>query len=166
MGRMTTRRKVSPREVERRLIADAENPDAWEFIATVGPSRSSKPSWYRGGTGNPPSQHSAGTPARRSRQPVVQNNNTKASRLAIASRDHAETEVLLRKQLHDAIAELPKTQRQILQLWFDGFQYREISDALAITLTAVKSQLRDAKSNLRSRLEGAAHDFAASGHHN
>jgi RNA polymerase sigma factor (sigma-70 family) len=66
-----------------------------------------------------------------------------------------ETERLQR--LRRAIAELPRGQRQCLQLWLDDFDQNEISRALRISVDAVKSRIRDAKRALRERLgdEGA-----------
>jgi hypothetical protein len=45
---MSTRRKPSAKEIERSLIADADNPDAWEEPITVPASSSPRPSWYDG----------------------------------------------------------------------------------------------------------------------
>ena len=42
---MSSRKKLSE-DVKRRLIADAENPDAWEKPIAVPPSRSPRPAWY------------------------------------------------------------------------------------------------------------------------
>jgi RNA polymerase sigma factor (sigma-70 family) len=44
---MRVQKKLSEAEIERDLIEDAGNPDAWEAPITVGPSRSPRPSWYR-----------------------------------------------------------------------------------------------------------------------
>jgi RNA polymerase sigma-70 factor (ECF subfamily) len=57
-----------------------------------------------------------------------------------------------RTRLQQAILELPKGQRQCLQLWLDDFSYEEISRALRMSLDAVKSRIRDAKRLLRERL--------------
>lgn len=43
---MTLRKKDSDKALERKLIADADNPDAWEEPITVGPSRAPRPHWY------------------------------------------------------------------------------------------------------------------------
>jgi hypothetical protein len=43
---MTTQKKMSPEEIERQLLADADNPDAWEPVADVVASRSPRPDWY------------------------------------------------------------------------------------------------------------------------
>jgi hypothetical protein len=43
---MTARKNTSPDEIKRRLIADAENPDAWEPLGAVAPSPSPRPAWY------------------------------------------------------------------------------------------------------------------------
>jgi RNA polymerase sigma-70 factor (ECF subfamily) len=61
-----------------------------------------------------------------------------------------------RERLHDAIAELPRGQRECMQLWLDDFKYDEIAKALRISMDAVKSRLRDAKKILRERLGGKA----------
>jgi len=57
-----------------------------------------------------------------------------------------------RRQLHDAIAQLPSGQRQCVQLWLEDFKYNEIAKALRISMDAVRSRLRDAKRLLRERL--------------
>jgi RNA polymerase sigma factor (sigma-70 family) len=41
-----TRRKPSENEIKRRLIDDAASADAWERVATVGPTSSPRPAWY------------------------------------------------------------------------------------------------------------------------
>jgi len=66
-----------------------------------------------------------------------------------ADRQHAATQ---RRQLYEAILELPSGQRECVQLWLDDFKYDEIATALRISMDAVKSRLRDAKKQLRSRL--------------
>jgi hypothetical protein len=43
---MTLRKKASPDEIERSLIADAQNPDAWDDPISVGPSAAPRPRWY------------------------------------------------------------------------------------------------------------------------
>ena len=43
---MTAHKKTTPEEIERQLIDDADNPEAWERVATVGASRSPRPAWY------------------------------------------------------------------------------------------------------------------------
>jgi len=67
----------------------------------------------------------------------------------LADRQH---DANLRKQLHDAIAQLPSGQRQCVQLWLEDFKYDEIAKALRISMDAVRSRLRDAKRLLRERL--------------
>jgi RNA polymerase sigma factor (sigma-70 family) len=57
-----------------------------------------------------------------------------------------------RKQLREAIAELPETQQQCLRPWLEGFQYDEISRDLGITIDAVKTRLKNAKKLLSARL--------------
>jgi len=66
-----------------------------------------------------------------------------------------ETERL--RRVRQAIDELPKGQRQCLQLWLEDFSHEEISRTLRISIVAVKSRIRDAKRALRERLgdEGA-----------
>ena len=61
-----------------------------------------------------------------------------------------ETERL--RRMRQAIAELPSGQRQCLQLWLEDFSQEEISQALRISVVAVKSRIRDAKRALRERL--------------
>ncbi len=57
-----------------------------------------------------------------------------------------------RTRLKAAIAELPKGERQCLQLWLDDWKYHEIAKMLRISLDAVRSRIRDAKRRLRGRL--------------
>lgn len=57
-----------------------------------------------------------------------------------------------RKQLYDAIAELPEGQQKAQLLWLEGKSYEEIAAELGISVDAVKSRLRDARRFLRSRL--------------
>lgn len=59
--------------------------------------------------------------------------------------------------LRQAIAELPKGQRQCVQLRLQDLSYDEIARMLKISVDAVKSRLRDATRQLRERLgdEGA-----------
>lgn len=66
-----------------------------------------------------------------------------------ADRQHA---ALQKKQLRDAIAQLPVGQRECLQLWLQGFKYEEMARFLRVSVDAVKSRLRDAKRILRERL--------------
>ena len=147
---MKAQRKLSAEEIERRLIDDARDPDAWGPAISVGPSRSPRPSRYR--------------------QPIVvdrrENGLEKVrqhyARVPQSDRDRGE-QALDRKRLYDAIAELPEGQRQSLQLWLDGFRYREISSVLGISPEAVKSRLRDAKNHLRSRLEDSEFGTRAAG---
>ena len=46
MGRMKGKKKISDAEMKRRLIADADNPDAWEDPITVPASTAPRPDWY------------------------------------------------------------------------------------------------------------------------
>jgi len=68
--------------------------------------------------------------------------------------DYAERQhdALQKKQLRDAIAQLPAGQRECLQLWLQGFKYEEMAKFLRVSVDAVKSRLRDAKRILRERL--------------
>lgn len=61
------------------------------------------------------------------------------------------------RRMRQAIAELPRGQRQCLQLWLDDLGSEEIARILRISIVAVKSRIRDAKRALRERLgdEGA-----------
>lgn len=43
---MTAHKKTTPEDIERQLLDDADNPTAWEPVATVGASRSPRPDWY------------------------------------------------------------------------------------------------------------------------
>ncbi len=43
---MTARRKLSDEEIKRKLIEDADHPDAWEAPVFVPASRSPRPPWY------------------------------------------------------------------------------------------------------------------------
>lgn len=43
---MSRRRKISERELKRKLIRDANNPDAWDESILVPPSRKPRPAWY------------------------------------------------------------------------------------------------------------------------
>jgi RNA polymerase sigma-70 factor, ECF subfamily len=73
---------------------------------------------------------------------------------APAEPDYAERqlEAIRRKQLHEAIGTLSAGQKQCVYLLLDGFKYEEIARTLRITLDAVRSRLRDARRELRSRL--------------
>jgi RNA polymerase sigma-70 factor (ECF subfamily) len=55
-------------------------------------------------------------------------------------------------RLRKALSELPKGQRQSLQLWLDGFKYEEIANVLHMSVDAVKSRIRDAKRQLHDKL--------------
>jgi len=43
---MSSSKKISEEKIERQLIADAENPQAWESPIRVPPSRSPRPAWF------------------------------------------------------------------------------------------------------------------------
>lgn len=58
------------------------------------------------------------------------------------------------KRLQAEILRLPSGQRQCMQLWLSDMKYEVIARALGISLDAVKSRLRDAKTLLRERLGG------------
>ena len=47
---MSARKKLSSIEIERILLEDARNPDAWEKPISVKASSKPRPSWYRGAT--------------------------------------------------------------------------------------------------------------------
>ena len=68
--------------------------------------------------------------------------------------DYADREqaALRHQRLGQAIAELPKGQRDCLRLWMEGFTFEETARSLHLTLDAVKSRLRDARRALRERL--------------
>jgi RNA polymerase sigma-70 factor, ECF subfamily len=57
-----------------------------------------------------------------------------------------------RRDLYQAISELPEGQRKTLNLWLGGFQYDEIAKMQNSSLDAVRSRLRDARRQLRARL--------------
>lgn len=61
-----------------------------------------------------------------------------------------ETERL--RRMREAISELPRGQRQCLQLWLEDLGQDEISRVLRISVVAVKSRIRDAKRALREKL--------------
>ena len=56
------------------------------------------------------------------------------------------------RRIRHAITELPKGQRQCLQLWLEDLSHEQISRLLRISIVAVKSRIRDAKRALRERL--------------
>lgn len=56
------------------------------------------------------------------------------------------------RRLRQAILELPAGQRQCLQLWLEDMSSEEIAKVLRMSITAVKSRIRDAKRALRERL--------------
>jgi RNA polymerase sigma factor (sigma-70 family) len=256
---MKAQKRLSTEEIERRLIEDAENPDAWEPAIKVSASRSPRPAWYRGlkevnrrerdllivrqlpsgGTTRRASRrgsasdktlqlstfyqqyygrlvHFYSTSFRLARPDAEelaqdafvrfyeamneyrgeaewayletiarnvaynsirsqksQNRTAQIIDIEEARRNRQlpvrqeidlsarEEQALLRKCLHDAIAELPEGQRRCIQLWLDGFTYDDISKALAISADVVKSRLHHAKIRLRSRMEEASGDCAA-----
>jgi len=88
---MTDRKTVSSEELERRLIADAHDPDAWEHVTTVRASRSPRPTWYRQSV-----RQVDGAPVKKTQ----------------AGDAERKLEAVSRKRLHDAIADLPQGQRQ------------------------------------------------------
>lgn len=61
-----------------------------------------------------------------------------------------ETEQL--RQLHDAIKDLSAGERQCIQLWLQGYGSEEIGQTLRLSVSAVKSRIRDGKRALRERL--------------
>ena len=46
MGHMKARKKISEAEIEQELIADAEDPDAWEAPITVPATPAPRRKWY------------------------------------------------------------------------------------------------------------------------
>ena len=52
-------------------------------------------------------------------------------------------------ELQAAISRLPAAQRSVLLLWLDDFTYVDIAQVLGISITAVRSRLRDARRQLR-----------------
>ncbi len=56
------------------------------------------------------------------------------------------------QRIQQAIAELPKGQRQCVQLALEDRSQEEIAQELRISVVAVKSRIRDAKRALRERL--------------
>lgn len=256
---MKAQKRLSTDEIERRLIADAENPDAWEPAIKVSSSRSPRPAWYQGlkevnrrerdllivsqtpldgatrvtsrlgsGTGKtfqvstfyrqyygrlvhfystsfrfarPDAEELAQdafvrfyeamneysgeaewayleTIARNVAYNSIRSQKSKTRTAQIIDIEEArrkrrlhlsqeidlsarEEQALLRKRLHDAIADLPEGQRRCVQLWLDGFTYDNISRVLAISADAVKSRLRDAKNRLRSHIAESEHKEGA-----
>jgi len=73
---MTDIKKVPSDEIKRRLIADAENPDAWEPLGVVAPSTSPRPGWY----GKPRDVES--------RRPTRSSEEPKKARFTVAYRRH------------------------------------------------------------------------------
>lgn len=63
-----------------------------------------------------------------------------------------EAEEARRARLVAALAALTESKRECLRLWIQGFQYNEIAKILNISMDAVKSRIRDAKSFLRQQL--------------
>jgi RNA polymerase sigma factor (sigma-70 family) len=92
--------------------------------------------------------------AKLSSRRVEVNDERREEATAHAENEHIEQhdEAVRRKQLYDAVAKLPPTQRRVLQLWLDGFTYADISRALSAPAATVKSELRSATERLRDRL--------------
>lgn len=67
--------------------------------------------------------------------------------------DRQQTE-LRRARVRLAVAALSEGQRECIRLWMLGFKYTEIATILKVSVDAVKSRLRDAKRDLRTRLGG------------
>lgn len=57
-----------------------------------------------------------------------------------------------RKQLRDAVAELPEGIQKCLLLRLGGLKYSEIQERLHISMDAVKARLHEARGRLRARL--------------
>jgi RNA polymerase sigma-70 factor, ECF subfamily len=66
-----------------------------------------------------------------------------------------QEEMLQKKALYEAIADLPPGQRQAMNLRMQGFSYEEIAVALRTTADGVRTRIRDAKKLLSRRLGGA-----------
>jgi RNA polymerase sigma-70 factor (ECF subfamily) len=68
--------------------------------------------------------------------------------------DYAEREQSGRRKqlLRDAIARLPESQRQCMELWLEDYQYNEIAARLDLTMDAVKTRIKIAKKALEAQL--------------
>jgi RNA polymerase sigma-70 factor, ECF subfamily len=73
---------------------------------------------------------------------------------AASKPDYADREAgkFIRKRVREAVAELTPGQQQCVNLWAEGFKYKQIASILGISVDAVKSRLRDAKKHLKKRL--------------
>ena len=61
---------------------------------------------------------------------------------------------MLRRELEDAIAELPdKLKAPLVLREFDGMSYQEIADALELPLNTVRTRILRARRALRDRME-------------
>ena len=72
----------------------------------------------------------------------------------LAARGKTPEEKVLLGELGAAIEKLPPSLNAPLRLWLKGFTYDEVASMLKITVDAVKSRLRDARSKLREMLGG------------
>jgi len=63
----------------------------------------------------------------------------------------AETELRM-KEIYAAIHQLPEIFKVPFQLYFDGYKYQEIADALAEPLGTVKSRIHFARKLLKERI--------------
>lgn len=70
----------------------------------------------------------------------------------LAARGAAAEEKVALSEVGAAIEKLPPSLNAPLRLWLEGFTYSEVASMLKITVDAVKSRLRDARSRLRAML--------------
>ena len=56
------------------------------------------------------------------------------------------------KEIHEAIHHLPEIFKVPFQLYFDGYKYQEIADALGEPLGTVKSRIHFARKLLKERI--------------
>lgn len=57
------------------------------------------------------------------------------------------------RRVMDALRSLPKKQRKVFALHYDGWKHNEIADHLGMTEGTVRSHLRHARENLKRRLD-------------
>ena len=74
---------------------------------------------------------------------------------ALHSTDNDVEQNLLVSQLLEALDRLPAEQREAFILQQEGFTAKEIADITGVSMEAVKSRLRYAKSTTRARLEAS-----------
>jgi len=67
---------------------------------------------------------------------------------------HDAENLILRRELEDAIAELPpKLQRPLVLREYEGLSYQEIAETLDLPLNTVRTRILRARRSLRDRLE-------------